>query len=82
MVTMHRPRLRSTTRRRPSTHGLDIRGLEDIGIRLARDTVGRPVIGRGRLIRAHAGTLRAITTIATTEATGIANRAATVTERY
>jgi hypothetical protein len=72
MVTMHRPRLRSTTPRRPSTHGLDIRGLQDTGTPLGRDTVGTPVIGRGRRIRAHAGMLRAITTIATIRATGAA----------
>ena len=75
MVTMRRPRLRSTTRRRPFTRGLDIPGLEDIGTLLARDTVGTPAIGRGRPMQAHAGTLRVITTIGIIRATGAATNA-------
>ncbi len=76
MVTMRRPRLRPTMPRRPSTRGPDIPGLGDIGTPLARDTVGTPVIWRDRLIGAHAGTLRAITTIAIIQATGAVTKRA------
>lgn len=72
MVTMRHRRLRFTMRRRRFMRGLDIHGLEDIGIPLALATIGTPVIGLGRLMRADAGTLRAITTIAIIQATGAA----------